>query len=85
MEARTTFPTSSSELRSTDAELAHLRNMIAMAVRHRETAFPLNYWRARITAILATNHLLPAQLRVASALLAQIDSVTTIRDISSGR
>ncbi|BBU33494.1 hypothetical protein BTHE68_72280 (plasmid) [Burkholderia sp. THE68] len=79
MEAKANFPTSSSELRSTDTELAHLRNMIAMAVRHREAAFPLNYRRVRVTSILATSHLLPAQLRVASALLAQIDSVTTTR------
>ncbi|WP_250523567.1 MULTISPECIES: hypothetical protein [unclassified Caballeronia] len=85
MEARAKFPTSSSELRSTDAELAHLRNMIAMAVRNREAALPLNYWRVRVSAILATSHLLPAQLRIASALLAQIDLVTSTRDISSGR
>ncbi|KXV16124.1 hypothetical protein CR51_01705 [Caballeronia megalochromosomata] len=74
MEARDQFPTSASELRSTDAELEHLRKMIAIAVRHRETFFPLNYWRARVTAILATSHLLPAQLRIASALLDQIET-----------
>ncbi len=75
MDARDRYPTSASELRSTDAELAHLRIMIAITVRHRGTFFPRNYWRARVTALMSTSHLLPAQLHIASALLAQIDSV----------
>lgn len=76
MDATDRYPTSASELRSTDAELAHLRVMIAIAVRHRETFFSRSYWRARVTSLMATSHLLPAQLHVASALLAQIDSIT---------
>jgi hypothetical protein len=76
MKAKDQFRTGARELRSTDAELAHLRNMMAIVIRHRDSVLPLTYWRTRVTTILATNHLLPAQLHVASALLAQIDAIT---------
>ncbi|WP_250469578.1 hypothetical protein [Caballeronia sp. GAFFF2] len=68
------FPTGSYELRLTDADLAHLRIVIPDEVRDRNRVLPLAYWRRRVMQILETRHLVPAQLAVASALLAQIDS-----------
>ncbi|WP_250518985.1 hypothetical protein [Caballeronia sp. ATUFL_M1_KS5A] len=36
----------------------------------------MSYWRCRVTRILKTRHLLPAQLAIASALMAEIDAAS---------
>lgn len=73
------FTNSAYDLRVTDADLAHLRTMVQAESRSVSPVFPLPYWRRRVVVVMATRHLLPAQLAVASALLAQIDCAAEVQ------
>ncbi|KXV03234.1 hypothetical protein CR51_18820 [Caballeronia megalochromosomata] len=64
------------ELLLADADLVHLRSVISMEVADPNRVFPLFYWRRRVTRLLETRHLLPAQLAAASSLLDIIESAS---------
>ena len=78
MRASRLFPNSAYDLMHTDADLAHLRTMVQAESRCVTPVLPLCYWRRRVADVMATRHLLPAQLALARALLAQIDCVAEL-------
>ncbi|MDR5806331.1 hypothetical protein [Caballeronia sp. LZ001] len=57
-----------------DADLGHLLRAVALEIVARNPMLPLTYWRRRVTRILETRHLLPAQMAVASKLKVLIES-----------
>ncbi|WP_250478410.1 MULTISPECIES: hypothetical protein [unclassified Caballeronia] len=76
MEPQPYPPSAAYELLLIDADLGHLQRAIALEVVARNPVLPLTYWRRRVTRILETRHLLPAQLAVARALLDLIESTS---------
>ncbi|SAK65786.1 hypothetical protein AWB80_03105 [Caballeronia pedi] len=74
MEPRDLFPVGAYELRLTDIDLAHLRAVVPCEVKNPRRVLPLAYWRWRVSQLLASKHLMPAQLTIAHALLDQIDA-----------
>ncbi|WP_053573080.1 hypothetical protein [Caballeronia cordobensis] len=57
-----------------DADLGHLQRAVALEIVARNPVLPPTYWRRRVTRILETRRLLPAQVAVACALMDLIDS-----------
>ncbi len=70
-------PSAAYELLLIDADLEHLHRAIALEVAAARPVLPLTYWRRRVTQIIETRHLLPAQLAVACALMDLIESTST--------
>jgi hypothetical protein len=71
-------PTTSYDLLQTDTDLAHLRRAVSMEAREVNPVFPLGYWRRRVRELVESQHLLPAQLAIACALIAEIDSAEAL-------
>ena len=74
MEPQPHPPSAAYELLLIDADLGHLQRAVALEIVARNPVLPLTYWRRRVTRILETRHLLPAQLAVARALMDLIES-----------
>ncbi|KXV03730.1 hypothetical protein CR51_16375 [Caballeronia megalochromosomata] len=77
MEHRLRPPYTAYELLLIDADLVHLQRVVPLEVAASNPVFPFLYWQRRVTLILETRHLFPAQLAVASALLDLIESTNT--------
>ncbi|MCG7400395.1 hypothetical protein [Caballeronia zhejiangensis] len=74
MEPQPHPPSAAYELLMIDADLGHLQRAVALEIVARNPVLPLTYWRRRVTRILETRHLLPAQIAVACALMDLIES-----------
>jgi hypothetical protein len=81
MEPRNILPLSAYELRLVDSDLAHLQSVVRMVTTESNRALPLSYWRQRIGQILRTRHLIPAQLAIASTVLAQLSTESDMPEL----